>query len=310
MKNFLKKASKAYYNGEPIVSDQQFDYLAEKYCYDIIGSKDGDSPHFQQMYSLKKLYNDDDYINELNGETIITPKLDGSSLALVYENGYLTSATTRGDGIRGKDCTHNILAHPDIPNVIPNIAKLQITGEIVVPKIVRNARNVAAGALNLKDSEEFLKRDVTFVVYGLSDNVQSLYYMFDMKLLQTWGFNSITNSTYDEFPQDGKVYRLDSNVVFQNLGYTNSHPRGSFALKDRDDEEVVETTLREVLWGLGKGGKVSPRARFDKIEIDGAVIEYATLHNPGFIENMKLDIGDTILVVRSGGVIPKIIGKL
>ena len=103
---------------------------------------------------------------------------------------------------------------------------------------------------------------------------------------------------------------MDSNVVFQNLGYTNSHPRGSFALKDRDDEEVVETTLREVLWGLGKGGKVSPRARFDKIEIDGAVIEYATLHNPGFIENMKLDIGDTILVVRSGGVIPKIIGKL
>lgn len=309
MKNFLTKAAKAYYKGEPIITDSQFDYLADKYGFDNLGAKEGDVKHLFPMHSLRKIYDDENKGTGLDSETIVTPKLDGSSLAIVYEDGYLISATTRGDGIKGKDCTHLIMSHPTIPKIIPILTKVQITGEIVVPKTIRNARNVAAGALNLKDIEEFLTRDITFVAYGMKPYAKETY-VEDMKLLQSWKFNSIINSNYLAFPQDGSVFRLDSNAEFEAMGYTSKHPRGAFALKKRDEEPLAETVLREVEWQVGKGGRITPVAHFDTVVIDDANISKATLNNPGFIEDLRLDIGDKILIRRAGKIIPQVVQKV
>lgn len=311
MKNFLKKAAYDYYNGSPSISDEHFDTLAEKHGFEDVGAEDGEVEHFTRMYSLKKVWVGETTKKETfpNTSVIVSPKLDGASLALVYEDGFLTSATTRGNGIKGKSCSHNILAHPDIPKTIAYPHKIQITGELVLPKKLKNSRNQAAGSLGLKDSDEFVSRKTTFISYGMFPAMEPLYSK-DMTILQEWGFNTVLDKDWKEFPQDGTVWRIDSNEEFEQAGYTDRFPRGCVALKDRADEEVKETTLREVKFQVGKGGKVSPVAIFDAIEIDGATITRATLHNPGFIEDMELDIGDTILVVRSGGIIPKIIGKV
>lgn len=310
MKNFLEKASKAYYRGEPIITDPQFDYLANKYGWVEVGAKEGRVKHMTRMYSLRNIYEDENKADtEFNGAVITTPKLDGASLALVYDDGFLISATTRGDGIEGKDCTHLIVSHPNIPKTVPYLHKMQITGEVVTPKTVKNARNVAAGALNLKDIEEFGKRDITFIAYGIYPATEETY-MQDMKVLQSWFFNTVINSDYSAFPRDGIVFRVDDNQEFENLGYTNKHPRGAFALKVRDDEPLAETTLRKVVWQVGKGGKVTPVAHFDPVELSDAIISKATLNNAGFVEDLKLDIGGKILVRRAGKVIPQVVASL
>lgn len=310
MKNFLKRAATAYYKGEPIIEDSHFDYLADKYGFDDLGAQEGDVKHLYQMYSLRKIYDDENKDTGLTGPTVVTPKLDGSSLAIVYDKGYLVSGTTRGDGIIGKNCTHNILAHPNITKMIPTINAIQIIGEIVIPKKVKNARNKAAGALNLKDSIEFVSRDTTFIAYGIKGYSGNDTYLEDMKMLKTWGFNVVTESNWKQFPQDGSVFRLDNNAEFETLGYTSKHPRASFALKQRDEEPLAETTLRRVEWQVGKGGRVTPVAHFDTVIIDDANISKATLNNPGFIEELKLDIGDRVLVRRAGKIIPQIVAKV
>lgn len=309
MKNFLKRAATAYYKGEPILEDSHFDFLADKYGFDDLGAQEGDVKHLYQMYSLRKIYDDEDKDTGLMGPTIVTPKLDGSSLAIVYDKGYLISGTTRGNGLIGKSCTHNILAHPNIPKMISTVSAIQIVGEIVIPKEVKNARNKAAGSLNLKDSEEFVSRDTTFIAYGIKGYTNNDSYLEDMKMLKTWGFNVVTESNWNQFPQDGSVFRLDNNAEFESMGYTSKHPRAAFALKARDEEPLVETTLRDVIWQTSKSGKITPVAIFDPVVIDDATITRATLNNPGYIEELGLDVGDRVLVRRAGKIIPQIVAK-
>ncbi|MCD6300830.1 MAG: hypothetical protein J7L82_02025 [Staphylothermus sp.] len=310
MKNFLKKAAYEYYNGNPILEDSHFDYLADKYNFDDLGAKDGEVKHLYQMYSLRNIYEDENKAEtEFSKAVITTPKLDGASLALVYDDGFLISATTRGDGIQGKDCTHLIIAHPSIPNNVPYTHKLQITGEVVVPKTTKNARNVAAGALNLKSEDEFITREITFIAYGMSPSTEETY-LKEMKLVQSWKFNTVVNSDYKEFPRDGVVFRVDNNAEFEMMGYTNKHPRGAFALKKRDVEPLAETTLRKVIWQTSKSGRITPVAHFDPVELSDATISKATLNNAGFVEELKLNIGDKILVRRAGKVIPQVVTNL
>jgi NAD-dependent DNA ligase len=315
MKNFLQKAAKAYYDGEPIISDAMFDYLSDKYGFEQVGAPQGDVKHLYRMYSLQKIYDDEPEKIEKalsKGDYVETPKLDGANLELVYNNGMLISATTRGDGITGKDCTHNIMTMDTVPKSIPYKNELQVIGEVSATKDRKNARNIAAGALNLKDSEEFKERDLTFIVHSIYPFIFSTY-LQDMKEVEEWGFYSVAdykNFGIYQFPTDGAVFRLDNNSLFEELGHTDKHPRGAFALKERNEEEAVPTTLLNVVWQVGKGGQVTPVAIFEPVVIEGATINRATLHNVGFIEKHDLDIGDKILIVRAGKIIPKVIGKL
>ena len=313
MLEFLRKCQKEYHKGTPIITDDEFDYLAEKYNFYEVGaepSKNNKVKHIFPMYSLRKVFDDDEENPaKLFEKAITSPKLDGAAIELVYNEGHLISASTRGDGEEGDYIFDNITTLNSIPSNVPDTNLFQITGEVVGPKTIENARNYAAGALHLKDVDEFKSRDLTFVAYGLK-GINGDTYSDDMYRLKRFGFNTVLSQDWSEFPQDGTVFREDSNKIFEELGYTSKHPRGSFAYKKRGDVEVKETKLLEVIWQPGKGGKITPVAIFETVNIEGANVSRATLHNVGFIEEMDLYIGDTLLVTRSGGVIPKVIGKL
>ena len=309
MIEFLTKCQEAYHKGRPLISDEEFDVLAEKYNFYEVGAMPTGikKSHLYRMYSLQKVYEEDN--PSFPQETIVqTPKLDGSAISLLYVDGILVLALTRGDGIVGEDITDKIVSAALVPITIPKEGAIQITGEIVAKKTIENPRNYVSGALHLKDLEQFLSRELTFVAYGIQPYMSDSY-MADMTWLKHIDFNTVTMGTWEEYPQDGKVARIDSNESYEKMGYTAKHPRAAWAIKRRADVAIIPTVLREVVWQLGKGGKVTPVAKFDEIVIEDAKITRATLHNAGFVEEWDFHIGDRILITRSGGIIPKVVGK-
>ena len=308
MKNFLEHASRKYYEGNPIISDEEFDFLAKEYNFTSVGYAVTDAyPHAYRMYSLQK-YSPEEAPTDRTG-WIRTVKLDGAAISLTYRNQKLLSVLTRGDGIEGKDVTHLFRGSNNEYNMFSD-GFYQITGELVAPKTIKNARNYAAGALGLKDKNEFWSRKLTFVPYDVqSPGLQHCKFWTDrLDWLCNLGFYDIRDEELkDRFPTDGYVWRVNSLRDYEKMGYTAQHPRGSFAVKE--EQKPVVTTLREVTWQLGKSGVVSPVGHFDPIEIGGATIRKATLHNMEYIRNLGLEIESKILVVRSGEIIPRIIGR-
>ena len=306
MKEFILKCKEAYYNGTPFITDEQYDAIIDIHGEDGVGFG-GTVTHTFPMYSLKKYYKDEDTIPTFNSKLICTPKLDGAAISLLYKEGVLVQALTRGDGIKGEDITEKAINMKGVPNIINTKTLVQVTGEVVSPKEIPNSRNYASGALNLKNIEEFKERDVTFYAYELRGKDYNTYSMM-LSDLQSLRFKTIkTPNLIDIYPTDGLVFRVDSEKEFQSLGYTSKHPRGAFALKERT--EGVTTTLENVVWQVGKSGKVTPVALLKPVDIDGAVVSRATLNNVGFIKSLGLRLGDKVKVERSGGIIPRIISK-
>jgi len=305
MRDFLEKASLAYYSGAPIISDAEFDSLVAKYSYDQVGHVVTDGiPHLHKMYSLQKVFSIDD-IPTPNSKYICTPKLDGAAVSLTYVNGHLALALTRGDGNLGRDITDKL--ETLVPNSISFKGEVFITGEVVCPSTVTNARNVAAGSLNLKDLEEFKTRPLTFVAYDVQ-GVQYELYTEALSLLAQEGFNTVDTFDYTNYPTDGIVYRINSRKSFDKMGHTAHHPRGAFALKEQ--KEGVHTELLDVVWQVGKSGVVSPVAILDPVEVEGAIVGRATLHNIEYIRSLELEIGCTVEVIRSGEIIPRILRRV
>ena len=167
MREFLDLASKLYYEGYPLLSDAEFDLLADKHNYTKVGYEVTDAvPHTYQMYSLQKCFD----ITKAPIDTlacIVSPKLDGAAVSILYVNGELRLALTRGDGILGRDITDKMKYL--VPNHIKYSGLVQITGEVVAPSSIPNARNYASGSLGLKDLEEFKTRNLAFVAYDSSN---------------------------------------------------------------------------------------------------------------------------------------------
>jgi len=202
MQHFLEKASVMYYSGTPIISDAEFDSLARLYNYDTVGHTVTDGiPHLYRMYSLQKVFDLND-IEATTAAMVRTPKLDGAAVSLQYVNGHLAQALTRGDGNLGRDITLKL--EELVPPQISILEKIQITGEIVAPDTIANARNFAAGSLNLKDLSEFRSRAQTlqFVAYEIQgvdfDRLSNA-----MDSLAQDGFNVITPFDATGYPTDG-----------------------------------------------------------------------------------------------------------
>jgi DNA ligase (NAD+) len=311
IKEVLQQASEDYYNGKPTMSDEQFDKLAVYAKYDEVGysSRDNRVPHAFQMYSLQKIFSnelDKDPLADYKGATIVSPKLDGAAVSLLYVSGQLHKALTRGDGKRGLDITDHMKTL--VPNSLGKFTGtlLQITGEVVAPKTIKNARNYAAGALNLKDTSEFQSRDLRFIAYGVQESWNEAWTM-DMSYLNSFGFDTVLSNDWTAYPDDGLVFRIDNYEDFNSLGYTSKHPRGAYALKTRN--EGVITKLVDVIWNVGKSGVVAPVAILEPIDIDGATVSRATLHNMRYITDLNLEIGCLVEVIRSGEIIPRIISR-
>ena len=301
----LDKASEGYYAGVPTLSDEEFDRLAEIAMYAKVGSPSGIVPHAFPLYSLQKFF-EKDKCPFSGGSVVVSPKLDGSAVSLLYVDGVLTQVLTRGDGKRGIDITEKFLKWDIIPKNLDVSSKIfQVTGEVVAPKSVPNSRNYAAGALALKDVSEFLSRDLFFIAYGLEPYLHT-HWTGDMKILNRHNFSTVVDEDWAQFPQDGTVWRLDHNNKFRDLGYTAHHPRGAFALKEQ--KEGVITTLLDVIWQVGKSGVVSPVAILEPCVIGEATVSRATLHNKAYIDALGLYIGCRVEVIRSGEIIPRIVG--
>jgi DNA ligase (NAD+) len=312
IEQFLDSASKAYYAGSPIITDAQFDALADSVGYNKVGASKQNSKtekHLYQMYSLQKYY-EDEGTQPLQGIRSIASsvKLDGAALSLLYVNGTLVRVLTRGDGVEGQIVTDKFLATNLVPHFIDVPGVVQITGEIVAPLNIENARNYAAGALNLKDVAEFKSRALSFFAYGVQPTLADTFNE-DMRLLKSVGFGVINEPDLDKiFPCDGVVFRVNDNKQFYEMGFTAKHPRGAYAKKERAAH--VETKLLDVEWQVGKSGKVTPVAILEPVYIGDALVSRATLNNPGFIEMLDLRIGDTVAIIRAGEIIPCILHKV
>lgn len=311
IKNYLDAASAAYYAGKPFISDEVFDRLAESAGYYEVGAKQHENvkKHMYRRYSLQKHYEDEGTppLQDVK-DKVSSVKLDGAAISLLYIDGNLAQVLTRGDGIEGTDVTHLFLARKDlVPLTSPRIDPFQVDGEIVAPKQIENSRNYAAGALSLKDVNEFCTRAISFFAYGVHPYPNSTY-REDMQELEAQGFSTIFTPELDKiYDCDGIVHRVNDNQLFESLGYTAKHPRGAYALKER--KEAVETTILGVEWGVGKTGKITPVAILEPIKIGDKVVTRATLNNPGFIEALELYIGCTVGVILGGEVIPKVVYK-
>ena len=312
VEQYLTECARQYYQGNPIISDEVFDRLADSIGFNKVGARQHEhiQKHYFPMYSLKKFYVDEGKENPLVGEKDITvsPKLDGAAISILYIDGALTRVLTRGDGTEGTNITENFLKSTLIPKNIRYEGVLQVTGEVAAPSHIPNARNYASGALNLKDSSDFLGRAITFFAYGVQPYVNDTYDE-DMIMLKKMGFNTIKDSEIDKvYPSDGIVFRVNSNKRFEELGYTSQFPHGAYARKERPTGEI--TTLLDVIWQVGKTGRCTPVAILEPVMLGDAQVSRATLNNPGFIEALDLQIGDQVHIIRSGDIIPCVVNKI
>ena len=309
LENLIKRAKTAYYSGNPIMSDEIFDYLVNMATEESIGYKSSYERRYKHMFplfSLQKVVSGIDTAPDWGSDaTVCTAKLDGAAISILYGGGEFQKSLTRGDGIEGLDITHNI--RHLVPETIDYEGVLQISGEVVAPKTIPNSRNYAAGALSLKDSTEFKTRDLYFIAHGVSP-YPTENYVSDMRFISNLGIQTAIDSDYTQFPHDGSVFRVAENNRFDHYGYTSHHPRGAFALKQQ--EKGVVTILQSVSWQVGKSGAVSPVAHFDPIDIEGATVSKATLHNKSIIEALDLKIGCKIEVIRAGKIIPQVLRRV
>jgi DNA ligase (NAD+) len=273
------------------------------------------------------------------------PKYDGASLNLIYENGVLLKGITRGDGSEGELVTQNIKTICSIPLTIEHKELIEIRGEVVIFKdeflrinqerikngeaVFANPRNAAAGSLRQLDSKITASRNLVFLPYGLGQNTlkhkllsQKMEYIYNL------GFRKPPrNSTCQSYEDIQKIYEimknerdsyemmLDGMVIKVNeisaqidMGYTVKNPRFSVAYKFPAVEKI--TTIKEIVFQVGRTGVVTPVAVVEPTDIDGVVVERATLHNFDEIERKDIKINDKVVILRSGDVIPKIIKVL
>jgi len=316
---FMERASKAYYNGEPIISNEEYDALEAIHGQFIGGS--GDVKHMFRMFSLKKHYAKDGELPLNKKECVETVKLDGAAVDVFYMDGQFSHALTRGDGVMGRDISNKMLTL-NIPVEIPTLGPVQVTGEVVASKEMENSRNYASGALGQKARDVWEQRktdgSMRFVAYNVQ-TVQNRWgicetYQDDMENITAWGFSAITakcgfNEGWEvDYPTDGIVFRINDNTKFNELGFTDKFPRGAIAFKE--EQEAVQTVILDVEWQTGKSGKVTPVAILEPVLIGEATVARATLNNISYIEALDLEIGCTVEVIRSGEIIPKIIGRV
>ena len=263
IKEFLDKASKAYYRGTPIISDEHFDALAEHFKYNQLGDPEpGEVKHFYKMYSLQKVH---DLTKAPKIDSPIrTPKLDGAAIAITYVQGSLFRIATRGNGVVGQDVTEKV-KHLVPEGIVGWYPVIQINAEIVAPKSIPNARNYAAGALNLKNIEEVKSRSLFVFAYDVEfsrtddDLIESEFtdddYEVRLSHLSAQGFNTVLelSEVQDNFPTDGYVVRERSYTRFHDAGYTAKHPRAAYAVKPETTKVV--TKLLDVQWQLGRTGE-------------------------------------------------------
>ena len=374
-KNINYHNHKYYVLDSPEISDHDYDVLFQKLITmeetfpdlvteDSPSQRVGAPPllkfesvsHKTQMLSLNNVFKSDDLklymeriekkilVNSKNIEFSAEPKLDGLAINLLYENGILTVAATRGDGITGENVSNNIKTIRSIPLKLlgKDIPKsVEIRGEVFISKKgfelinskisdkkFANPRNAAAGSLRQLDSNIAASRPLDAFFYAIgyvSEDLKIKNQIEVLKKLSKWGFKvcdlnkvvvgqkgcedfykSILKKR-DKIPYeiDGIVYKVNNLISQKKLGFVSRAPRWAIAHKFPAEEKV--TLIQNVRFQVGRTGVLTPVASLEPIEVGGVTISNATLHNMDEVRKKDIHIGDIVSIRRAGDVIPEIV---
>lgn len=369
--DIINKASYEYYAlDNPTISDQEYDdYYNEllRIERDHPELKREDSPtvrvggealdsfvkvtHETPMLSFDDIFNEDEVIafDERIRKTVaspsytLEPKMDGLSGSLIYKNGVLVRAATRGDGVTGEDITQNVKTIRSVPLKLTKPIDIEVRGEIYMSKDsfnnlnyerekngekpFANPRNAAAGSVRQLDSKVTANRGLDYMAYfipnpsayGIEFQSDSLLFLKELGFKTNYKYNKVANN-YKEildyiedlgkkreslpFPIDGVVLKVNSLKDEEKLGATARVPRWGIAYKFPALE--VLTTLKDIKFTVGRTGKITPNAIFSPVHVDGSLISRATLHNEAYCIEKDIRIGDVIEVHKAGDVIPEV----
>jgi DNA ligase (NAD+) len=294
------------------------------------------------MLSLKKVHSAEEVVEFAQGtELIASIKCDGLSVRLIYENTDLISANTRGTGTEGADITEHVKHFLNVPLKIAKAGRYIIDGEAIIFQSdfdyinknndFKNPRNTASGALSLLDTSIVKKRRLSFIAWDVIEGGSSDFYHYNLEEAEKLGFTVVPALAVDAtkveeeeissinedlislaekegIPCDGVVWRINSNKEGSQRGQTAHHFLNAIAYKPKDEEHV--TRLRGIDYDISRNGILTPVAVFDPIEIDGSIVERASLHNMSIMEEVLGDTpysGEKIWVVKSNKIIPQII---
>ena len=312
--------------GEPLKSFEPHTHINRLYSLDKCNSFDELRSWFEKLKSACGM----------NPKCTLEYKLDGLTICLTYRDGQLVSGATRGNGEVGENVTEQVKTIKSVPLSIPFKGTVEVQGEGImrisalnaynataaVP--LKNPRNAVAGAIRNLDVKETAKRNLDVVFYNvnfmdnpLGSQVKQIEFLTENRFKTGMCFVSddieaiiakieeVDRSKLD-FAIDGMVIKVDDMSVRDTIGYTDKFPKWAIAYKFEAEETT--TVLRDVIWQVGRTGKLTPLAVLDPVELCGATVQRATLNNYGDILRKSVKIGSRVFIRRSNDVIPEILG--
>lgn len=360
--DYLNTCRDQYYNhNNSIITDKQYDELYDELekLEQETGIVFANSPTQTVGYPIMKGYTEVEHESPLlslekintyskavsfcdNKNVLFMWKADGLTVQLIYEDGVLTKATTRGDGIVGQDCTNNAKTFYGVPIRIPTMGHVKITGEAIIlakdfeyinsqlpagTKEYQNPRNLASGSVKQLNSAVCAERKVQFIVWNANDLSEDGTMLNGLNKAREYGFQiihwfsnmgipntetdieSVFNNMRERakvegFPIDGIVLMYNDIEYGKSLGKTSHHYKNGVAFKFYD--ETHETILGTVEFTIGKTGVFTPTAVFDPVEIDGTEVTRASVHNLTILRQLNLYPGDIVTVYKAKQIIPQI----
>jgi DNA ligase (NAD+) len=364
---------KYYIESSPVISDYEYDMLLKKLesleaeypeliTPDSPTQRIGGAPlqgftsvehsvpmlSLENAYSYEELREFDERVKKNVGpaEYICEPKIDGLSIALVYEKGVFVRGATRGDGVKGDDVSANLKTIKSIPlRLRGSLKKLEARGEVYFPisafkkfnneqeqkeeQVFANPRNAAAGSLRQLDSRVVAGRPLDIFLYYLIQSEKDLQTQeHALNTLKEAGFkvNPLIKKVKDieesivfcaelekiretlDYEIDGVVLKVNSFAFQQQLSSTNKHPRWAIAFKFTAKQAT--TKLNDIVIQVGRTGTLTPVAVLEPVQVGGVTVSRATLHNFDELKRKDIRIGDMVLVERSGDVIPQVVKSI
>ena len=356
----LNRASFAYYNGKKLLmTDAEFDFKISQLSnmerkYNLVMSNsptinvgapvlDGINTvkmKHKPMLSLKKVHSYKEVVDFSKGHSLVSSiKCDGMSTRLIYKDGKLVSANSRGNGIEGSNITEHAKHFTNIPLTINKSGIYIVDGESIIKDVdfklineklsyenrLKNSRNAVAGTLASFDTSVVEQRKISFIVWDVIDGSSSNQFHERLNEALSLGFEVVPYefiekidkdtiqdkiskmfdiATSQGIPNDGIVFRLSNIKYGDSLGCTSHHFLNAVAYKTV--AKFYHTKVLDIDWTMGKTGRITPTLIFEPVEIDGTSINKASLHNLTIFKNFKLSHGDRVLIYKANQIIPQV----
>jgi DNA ligase (NAD+) len=298
-------------------------------------------------YNEEDLINFDQRVKELSQtnsiEYVCEPKIDGLAVSLVFDNGKLSYGVTRGDGNVGEDITNNIKTIKQIPINVAELKKFEVRGEVYMSKkillelnkireknseeLFANTRNAAAGSMRQLDSKITASRKLGNFIYNLANyeefkfdnhsdilmHLEQLKFSINPHYKVCKNIKEVLDFIKDfellkkklDYDTDGVVVKVNNLKLYKEIGFTAKTPRWSIAYKFAPEEVI--TKLVDIVFSVGRTGKVTPNAVLEPVLVSGSIVGRATLHNEQFVVDKNIRIGDYVVIRKAGEVIPEVV---